>query len=124
MTGQQLQLTAPVHGTVNPAAGEAAGLDDQLAAFIDSVSDWDKALIEQAINIFGAHGRPFSMNTFRDLLPEMAHGTAGLVFLSMANRKPPPIVEIGKVRSTSGPTHKKEIGLYVLREFSGWRAAA
>lgn len=102
--------------TLTPA--EYAAIDAQLAEFIASVSEWDKALIRQAVRIFGAGGRPFSMNTFRHLLPPMAHHTAGLVFLSMANRKPPEIVEIDKVRSTSGPTHHKEIGLYVLPAYA------
>lgn len=102
--------------TMTPA--EKIRISAELEAFIASVSEWDKALIEQAIQIFGENGRPFSMNTFRDLLPEMAHGTAGLVFLSLINRKPAPIVEIRKVRSTSGPTHNKEIGEYVLAPFA------
>lgn len=101
-------------------------ISDELQNLIDSVSDWDKALIWQAIQIFGEHGRPFSMNTFRELLPEMAHGMAGRVFLSLINQKNPPIVEIRKVRSTSGPTHHKEIGEYVLAPFASHsrRAAA
>lgn len=88
----------------------------ELDALIASVkdADWDKKLIEQAIYIYGEGGRPFSMNDFRDLLPGMAWGVAGRVFLSMINRKHPPIREIAKVRSTSPETHKKEIGLYVL----------
>lgn len=94
----------------------------ELDLLLSSVSDWDKALIEQAIYLFGANGRPVSMNDMRDLLPPMAHGMAGRVFLSMINRKFPPIREIAKVRSTSRDTHKKEIGLYLLTE-AGMRAA-
>lgn len=108
--------------TATPA--EKLRISAELEAFIASVSEWDKALIEQAIQIFGEDGRPFSMNTFRDLLPQMAHGTAGLVFLSLVNRKPAPIVEIRKVRSTSADTHHKEIGEYVLAAFVGTRRAA
>lgn len=103
----------------------ATTVSPELAALIASVkdADWDKKLIEQAIYIFGEDGRAFSMNTFRDLLPPMAHGVAGRVFLSLINRKPSPIHEIDKARSTSGPTHKKEIGVYVLTPF-GLQAAA
>lgn len=108
--------------TATPA--EQARISRELQAYIDSVSEWDKALIEQAIQLFGADGRPFSMNTFRDLLPEMAHHTAGLVFLSMVNRKPKAIVEIGRVASSSGPTHGKEIKVYVLTQYASWRAVA
>lgn len=97
----------------------------ELDALVASVkdADWDKRLIEQAIYIYADTGRPFSMNDFRDLLPAMAWGVAGRVFLSMINRKCPPIREIAKVRSTSLDTHKKEIGLYVLTE-TGRQAAA
>lgn len=110
--------------TTTATAADRLRISAELAAFIASVSEWDKALIEQAIETFGEDGRPFSMNTFRDLLPEMAHGTAGLVFLSLINRKPAPIVEIRKVRSTSGPTHHKEIGEYVLAPFASSRRRA
>ncbi|MFD3520478.1 hypothetical protein [Streptomyces sp. NPDC058653] len=108
--------------TATPA--EKLRIGAELEAFIASVSEWDRALIEQAIQIFGENGRPFSMNTFRDLLPEMAHGTAGLVFLSLINRRPAPIVEIRKVRSTSGPTHNKQIGEYILAPYASGRRAA
>lgn len=100
------------------SAADAAAIDAELAQFIKSVSEWDKNLIEQAVEFFGRDGRPFSMNDFRDLLPKMAHGTAGLVFLSMVNRRPQAIVEIGKVKSTSRPTHGKDIGLYVLAQYA------
>lgn len=88
----------------------------ELDLLLSSVSDWDKALIEQAIQIFGEGGRPFSMNDFRDLLPPMAWGMAGRVILSMLNRKHPPIREIAQVRSTAPDTHGKRIGLYVLTD--------
>lgn len=96
----------------------------ELDALVASVkdADWDKHLIEQAIYIYAEGGRPFSMNDFRDLLPAMAWGVAGRVFLSMINRKRPPIREIAKVRSTSPDTHHKQIGLYVLTQ-DGHRAA-
>ena len=95
----------------------------EFAEFTATVSGWDKNLIEQAIEIFGDGGAPFSMNTFRDLLPDMAHGTAGTVLRSMSLRKPAPIREIAKVKSTSGPTHGKDIGLYVLTPFGQQQAA-
>lgn len=120
MTGQ-LQFPEPAQGAVNPAAGSLA-ISDELDLLIRSVNEWDKQLIEQAIEIFGADGRPFSMNDFRHLLPDMAWGMAGRVILSMVNRRPAPIVEISKVRSTSPDTHKKEIGLYVLAAYAPTRA--
>lgn len=97
----------------------------ELANLIASVkdSDWDKRLIEQAIYLFGEDGRAFSMNTFRDLLPPMAHGVAGRVFLSLLNRKEKPLEEVGTVRSTATSTHRKRIGVYILTDH-GHRAAA
>lgn len=109
--------------TATPA--EQARINAELDALIANVTDWDRALIEQAIHVFGAGGRHFSMNDFRDLLPESAHHAAGLVFLSMLNRKPSPLVKVGTTRSTSGPTHNKAICVYRLRHHTTpLRAAA
>lgn len=96
----------------------------ELANLIASVpdGDWDKNLIEQAVYLFGEDGRAFSMNSFRDLLPPMAHGVAGRVFLSMLFRKDSLIREVDSVRSTSASTHHKRIGVYVLTP-AGYRAA-
>jgi hypothetical protein len=96
----------------------------ELDQLLSSVSEWDKALIEQAIQIFGIDGRPVAMNDLRDLLPPMAWGMAGRVILSMLNRKIPPIREIAQVRSTSTCTHRKRIGLYVLTEYGQQEARA
>lgn len=96
----------------------------ELDLLLSSVSTWDKALIEQAIQIFGIDGRPVSMNDLRDLLPPMAWGMAGRVILSMLNRKTPPIREIAQVRSTAPDTHRKRIGLYVLTDHGQQEARA
>jgi hypothetical protein len=92
--------------------------DQLLARLFKSVTDWDRKLVEQAVEAFGADGRPFSCNDFRDLLPDMAHGHIGAVIRSMSARKPAAIVEIGKVPSTSPATHGKPIGQYVLAPFA------
>lgn len=93
--------------------------DATLRSLYANVTDWDRALIVQAIEAIGADGRPFSMNTIRDLLPEMAQGTAGLVFHSLARQKKTPVlVKVGEERSTSGPTHGKPINRYVLAEYA------
>jgi hypothetical protein len=87
------------------------------------VSEWDAALVEQAVLHFGRGGREVSANTFRDLLPEMAHGHIGKAIRNLANRKVietipvAPKVDIPKqVKSTSGPTHGKPVNCYVLTE--------
>lgn len=98
-----------------PQAADTA-TDKLLTELFKDVSDWDRNLIEQAVEAFGANGRPFSCNDFRDLLPDMAHAHIGLAFRSMASRKPPAIVEVGQVRSTASSTHGKRIGVYVLAQ--------
>lgn len=102
----------------------AAPITPELADLITSIpdADWDKRLIEQAIYLFAEDGRAFSMNTFRDLLPSMAHGVAGRVFLSLLFRKDSPIEEVGTIRSTSPDTHRKRIDVYVLTDHGRQRA--
>lgn len=86
----------------------------EFAEFTATVTDWDRNLIEQAIYLFGETGQPFSMNTFRHLLPAMAHGTAGALLRGMACRNPAPIRKVGQEKSTSRKTHGKPIDVYVL----------
>lgn len=93
--------------------------DATLKSLYATVTDWDRAVIEQAVETIGADGREFSMNTIRDLLPEMAHGAAGLVFHSLIRKKnPAALVKVGEEPSTSGPTHGKPINVYVLAEYA------
>lgn len=91
--------------------------DETLRALFEDISDWDRALIRQAIQTIGSDGRAFSMNEIRDLLPEQGHGTAGLVLRSMSAQRPRAVVKVGTTPSTSGPTHGKDINVYVLGEF-------
>lgn len=86
----------------------------EFAEFTATVTDWDKNLIKQAIWLFGENGARFSMNTFRDLLPDMAHGTAGAVLRGMACSKPAPIVKVDEEPSTLPSTHGKPIDVYIL----------
>lgn len=92
--------------------------DEVLRALYENVSDWDRDLIRQAIETIGSDGRAFSMNEIRDLLPEQAHGTAGLVLRSMSAQRPRVLVKVGATPSTSGPTHAKDINVYVLGAFA------
>lgn len=94
----------------------------EFAEFTKTVTDWDKNLIKQAIYLFGETGQPFSMNTFRHLLPEMAWGTAGAVLRGMGCSKPAPIRRIGQEPSTSRPTHGKPIDVYMLTPFGHQQA--
>lgn len=86
-----------------------------LAALYATVTDWDTALLNQAIDAIGGDGRPFSANDLRAVLPELAHGAAGLFFHSLVRRKTPPqVVVVGQEPSTAESTHGKEIKVYRL----------
>lgn len=98
--------------------------DAALRALYSTVTDWDRALIEQAVDTIGDDGRPVSMNLLRDLLPDMAHGTAGLAFHSLVRRRPSPLVKVGEEPSTSPATHGKPINVYVLAQYAQQRRAA
>lgn len=86
-----------------------------LAALYANITDWDVALLNQAIDAIGGDGRPFSMNDVRDVLPDIARGTAGLFFQSLVRRRNPRQVDIvGEEPSTAESTHGKAIKVYVL----------
>lgn len=86
-----------------------------LAALYANVTTWDTAVLDQAIDAIGGDGRPFSANDLRAVLPELAHGTAGLFFHSLVRRKTPPqVVVVGEEPSTAESTHGKPIKVYRL----------
>jgi len=88
--------------------------DATLRALYRDVTDWDKALVEQAIDAIGDDGRTFSMNDVRDLLPDLAHGTAGVTIHGLLRRRPPLLVKVGEEPSTAASTHGKRINVYRL----------
>jgi hypothetical protein len=86
-----------------------------LAALYANVTDWDEAILNQSIDAIGGGGRPFSMNDVRAVLPELAHGAAGLFFPSLVRRRTPRQVDVvGEEPSTAESTHGKPIKVYVL----------
>ncbi|NUP15449.1 MAG: hypothetical protein HOZ81_04965 [Streptomyces sp.] len=89
--------------------------NEALAALYVNVTDWDEAILNQAIDAIGGAGRPFSMNDVRAVLPELAHGTAGLFFHSLVRRRHPrQVMVIGEEPSTAESTHGKPIKVYRL----------
>jgi hypothetical protein len=89
--------------------------NEQLAALYANVTQWDTALLDQAIDAIGGDGRPFSMNDVRAVIPELAHGAAGLFFHSLVRRRNPRQADIvGEEPSTAESTHGKPIKVYVL----------
>ena len=88
-----------------------------LAALYANVTTWDEAVLNQAVDAIGGDGRPFSANDLRAVLPELAHGTAGLFFHSLVRRRNPrQVVVVGEEPSTAESTHGKTITVYVLSE--------
>lgn len=100
--------------TITPAeAREQANAT--LAALYATVTDWDAAILNQAIDAIGGDGRPFSANDLRAVLPDLAHGAAGLFFHSLVRRRNPrQLVIVGEEPSTAESTHGKTIKVYVL----------
>jgi hypothetical protein len=86
-----------------------------LAVLYATVTEWDAALLDQAIEAIAADGEPFSMNDLRLVLPEIAHHAAGLYFHSLANQTSPRLLEYaGDVRSINPKAHGKKVNRYTL----------
>lgn len=86
--------------------------DDTLAAIVQS-SDWDRALVEQAVIAYGTEHAEFSANDMRDLLPEQGAGFLGAAFRALACAGV--LVRTGQyVPSTSPSTHGHRIAVYRL----------
>ncbi|MFI2349746.1 hypothetical protein ACH492_22365 [Streptomyces sp. NPDC019443] len=91
--------------------------NELLAAMYATVTQWDTALLDQAIDAIGGDGRAFSMNDVRAVLPDMAQGAAGLYFHGLIRRKNPrQLIVVGEEPSTAESTHGKPIKLYVLSD--------
>jgi hypothetical protein len=89
--------------------------NELLAAMYATVTQWDTALLDQAIDTIGGDGRVFSMNDVRAVLPDMAQSTAGLFFHGLVRRRNPrQLIVVGEEPSTAESTHGKPIKRYVL----------
>jgi hypothetical protein len=86
-----------------------------LAAMYATVTDWDTALIDQAILAIASDGHPFSMNDLRAIIPDDACKRAGLYFHGLIARKTPLILRpVGEVVSVNPKAHGKKVGTYRL----------
>jgi hypothetical protein len=100
-----------------------------LAAMYKTVTDWDTALLDQAILAIASDGQPFGMNDVRTVLPEDACKRAGLYFHSLIALESPLILRpVGEVPSVNPKAHGKKVGIYRLtgagRKFLTDRRAA
>ena len=90
-----------------------AARDAGIAQAEDNASDWDKALIDQAIAFFAKTGQPFSANDIRPLLPAdiNCRGLMGGRFTAAYNRRE--IQPIGDHPSHKENTHGKRIMIWI-----------
>jgi hypothetical protein len=73
-------------------------------------ADWDRAVIDQAIEHHAQLGAPFSANTIRPWLPEVAGPLIGAAFVRASRRGL--IVKLGTTASTDPGTHAHHVGLW------------
>ncbi|MBW1603440.1 hypothetical protein JJV70_15270 [Streptomyces sp. JJ66] len=88
---------------------------DYLRPLYASVTTWDTALLDQALLAIAADGEPVSMNDLRTVLPELAHGAAGLYFHGLVFRRHPRVLDIvGTTPSINPRAHGKPVNVYRL----------
>lgn len=101
-----------------------------LTAMADRVSEWDAALIRQAVlgTAWLNDGR-VSANDFRDYLPEVAQGAVGLIIRQLPTKKHGALIRKATVQghpitvpSSAESTHGKPIQVWELTP-AGWDAA-
>ncbi|KOX10180.1 hypothetical protein [Nocardiopsis sp. NRRL B-16309] len=103
-----------------------------LSELADQVSDWDVALIRQAVLVFARlnDGR-VSANDFRDYLPPTSQGAVGLVIRQLPCKKHGQLIRKARAvpggwsitePSTAESTHGKPIQVWELTP-AGWDAA-
>jgi hypothetical protein len=64
-------VAAPVSDEVRSAVNAGWAAYEVATREHGPSDEWDRRVIDQAIRAFAKQGRPFSVNDFRDLLPEV-----------------------------------------------------
>ena len=101
-----------------------------LTALADNVTDWDAALVRQAVLGVAYHrGGRVSANDFRHVLPDVAQGAIGLTIRQLPTAKHGALIRKATVHghpitepSTAESTHGKPIQVWELTS-AGWGAA-
>lgn len=100
--------------------------EEEITAFLDGladgVSEWDAALVRQAVLAVGVGRGEFSANDLRDLLPAEAQRVAGLVIRQLPARRHGHLIARATtdsghpktVRSTAASTHGKALQVWTL----------
>lgn len=90
-----------------------------LATMFTSISTWDAAVFNQAIEAIAGDGQPFGMNDLRAVLPDMGRKAAGIYFCSLVHRRPQLLICVGEVPSINEKAHGKPVKTYLLTG-QGW----
>lgn len=101
-----------------------------LTALADRVTDWDRALIRQAVlGVAYLRDGRVSANDFRSVLPDVAQGAIGLTIRQLPHTKHGALIRKATVHghpitepSTAESTHGKPIQVWELTP-AGWDAA-
>ncbi len=101
-----------------------------LTAMAARVTDWDTALIRQAVlGTAWLNGGKVSANDFRDYLPATSQGAVGLIIRQLPTKKHGALIRKATIQghpitvpSTAESTHGKPIQVWELTS-AGWDAA-
>jgi len=89
--------------------------NEQLAALYANVTDWDEAILDQAVLAIAGDGRPFSANDLLVVIPELGRSVAGLYFAGLTRRRTPQVLDyIGSEPSINPRAHGKPVHVYRL----------
>lgn len=92
-------------------AAEAARDAGMARAEASELTDWNRDLIDQAIDAFAATGQRFSANDLRHLIDVPAQLMGARFSHAATNRRV--IRHVGFVKSTKESTHAKNVNVYV-----------
>lgn len=106
-----VEVDAAVHASISECIAER---DAGMAQAEDADrTGWNRALIDQAIDVFAATGRPFSANNIRVLLPDDVPGALFGARFSHALNNRKVIRFVGTTKSSKRNTHGKPVNVYV-----------
>lgn len=86
-----------------------------LAVLYATVTQWDEAVLDQAVLAIAGSDRPFSANDLWAIIPPMGRGAIGLYFNNLSKRRTPHILRhVGYEPSVNPRAHGKPVNTYVL----------
>jgi hypothetical protein len=89
--------------------------NETLAALYANVTNWDEAILDQALLAIAGSNQSFSANDLWAIVPEMGRGPAGLYFSGLVRRTAPRVlVKVGDEPSVNPKAHGKPVNRYVM----------